>query len=149
MGLFYSIEKDTSRLFFRFSQCVGVICWIGKATQVFSAGICHKGLQTGLVFFSFINLRITGYLPKNNTWYTYRRVPISGEIGKNKAKVLQWCCVFVCVYMCVCVSLLVVSTLCDRIDCSPPVSIHGILHTRILESVAIPSPPGDLSDPEI
>ena len=103
VGLFYSIQKDTSRLFFRFSQCVDMIPWIGKATQVFSAGICHTGLQTGF-FFSFINLRITGYLSKNNTWYTYRRVPISGEIGKNKAKVLQWYCVCVCVCVCVLVS---------------------------------------------
>ena len=30
-------------------------------------------------------------------------------------------------------------TLCDPMDCSPPVfSVHGILHARILEWVAIP-----------
>ena len=30
-------------------------------------------------------------------------------------------------------------TLCDPMDCSPPVSsVHGILQARILESVAIP-----------
>ena len=30
-------------------------------------------------------------------------------------------------------------TLCDPIDCSPPVSsVHGILQARILERVAIP-----------
>ena len=37
-------------------------------------------------------------------------------------------------------------TLCDPIDCSPPgSSVHGILQTRILEWVAIPSL-GDLSN---
>ena len=31
-------------------------------------------------------------------------------------------------------------TLCDPMDCSPPgSSVHGILHARILEWVAIPS----------
>ena len=40
-------------------------------------------------------------------------------------------------------------TLCDTMDCSPPVSsVHGIVQARILEWVAIPSP-GDLSDPGI
>ena len=37
-------------------------------------------------------------------------------------------------------------TLCDPLDCSPPgFSVHGILHARALEQVAIPSP-GDLPD---
>ena len=32
-------------------------------------------------------------------------------------------------------------TLCDLMDCSPPVfSVHGILQARVLEWVAIPSP---------
>ena len=40
-------------------------------------------------------------------------------------------------------------TLCDPMDCSPPgSSVHGILQSRILEWVAIPSP-GDLPDPGI
>ena len=35
-------------------------------------------------------------------------------------------------------------TLCDPVDCSPPVSsVHGISQERIVEWVAIP-PPGDL-----
>ena len=34
-------------------------------------------------------------------------------------------------------------TLCDPMDCSPPVSsVHGILQVRILEWVAIPFPRG-------
>ena len=40
-------------------------------------------------------------------------------------------------------------TLCDPIDCSPPgSSVHGILQTRILEWVAMPSP-GNIPDPGI
>ena len=47
-------------------------------------------------------------------------------------KWLQWC-----------------PTLCDAMECSPPgSSVHGILQTRILEWVAMPSP-GDLPDPGI
>ena len=42
-----------------------------------------------------------------------------------------------------------VLTLCDPMDCSlPHSSVHGILHARILEWVAIP-PPGDLPNPDI
>ena len=38
-------------------------------------------------------------------------------------------------------------TLCDSMDCSSPgSSVYGILQGRILEWVAIPSPPGDLPD---
>ena len=34
-------------------------------------------------------------------------------------------------------------TVCDPVDCSPPVSsVHGILQARILEWVAIPLPKG-------
>ena len=42
-------------------------------------------------------------------------------------------------------------TLCDLMDCSPPGSfVHGILQARILEWVAMASPPpGDLRDPGI
>ena len=40
-------------------------------------------------------------------------------------------------------------TLCDPMNCSPPLSsVHEILHTRILEWVAMSSP-GDLPDPGI
>ena len=40
-------------------------------------------------------------------------------------------------------------TLCDPLDCNPPgSSVHGILQTRILEWVAMPSP-RDLLDPGI
>ena len=40
-------------------------------------------------------------------------------------------------------------TLCDPMDYSlPGSSVHGILHARILEWVAMP-PPGDLPDPGI
>ena len=50
-----------------------------------------------------------------------------------------------CVWMCAQLG----PTLCDPIDCSPPgSSVHGILQTRILQSVAFP-PPGDLVSPEI
>ena len=35
------------------------------------------------------------------------------------------------------------STLCNPMDCSPPgSSVHGILHARILEWAAMPSPKG-------
>ena len=41
-------------------------------------------------------------------------------------------------------------TFCDPMDCSPPgSSVHGILQARILEWVAIPFSPGDLSKPGI
>ena len=37
--------------------------------------------------------------------------------------------------------------LCDPMDCNPPgSSVHGIFQARILEWVAMPSPPGDLPD---
>lgn len=45
-------------------------------------------------------------------------------------------------------SRLVVSTLCDPMDCSPPGSSHGILQARILEWAAIPFS-GDLPKPGI
>ena len=46
-------------------------------------------------------------------------------------------------------SLQACPTLCDPMDCSLPGSwVHGILHARILEWVAMP-PPGDLPDPGI
>ena len=39
-------------------------------------------------------------------------------------------------------------TLCNPADCSPPGSfVHGTVPTRILEWVAVPSVPWDLSDP--
>ena len=51
----------------------------------------------------------------------------------------------VCVCVCVCVCARAHAPaqscphLCDHIDCSPPcTSVHGILHARILEWVAIP-----------
>ena len=52
--------------------------------------------------------------------------------------------------MCVCVCTHMQSlTLCDPMDCSPPVSpVHGILQARILKWVAI-SFSRDLADPEI
>ena len=50
-------------------------------------------------------------------------------------------CVCVCVYVCVCAQLLQSClTLCDPMDCSPPGStVHGTVHARILEWVAMPS----------
>ena len=51
-----------------------------------------------------------------------------------------------CVCVCVCVCVLVAQsclTLCDPMDGSPPgCSVHGILQTRILEWVAMPSSRG-------
>ena len=47
-------------------------------------------------------------------------------------------CVYVCVHTCVCVCVHSVLTLCDPMNCSPPVSsVHGIFQARILEWVAI------------
>ena len=38
--------------------------------------------------------------------------------------------------------------LCDPLDCSPPgSSVHEILQARILEWVAMPPPPGHLTNP--
>ena len=52
---------------------------------------------------------------------------------------LLWVCVCVCVCVCVLVAQSCL-TLCDSMDCSPPgSSVHGILQTRILEWVAMPS----------
>ena len=52
-----------------------------------------------------------------------------------------------CVYV---KSLQLCPTLCDPMDGSPPgSSVHGILQARILEWIALPSPPGDLPDPGI
>ena len=46
-----------------------------------------------------------------------------------------------------CVSCLVISNLCDPMDCSPPgSSVHGILQARTLEWVAFPFSRG-LPDP--
>ena len=51
----------------------------------------------------------------------------------------QYVCVCVCAYVCAQSS----PTLCDSMDCSlPGSSIHGILQTRILEWVAMPSSRG-------
>ena len=49
--------------------------------------------------------------------------------------------VFVCVCVCVCVCVAQFClTFCDPMDCRlPDSSVHGILQTRILEWVAIPS----------
>ena len=44
---------------------------------------------------------------------------------------------------CAVLSFSVVPILCDPMDCSPPgFSVHGILQTRILEWVAMPSSRG-------
>ena len=41
-------------------------------------------------------------------------------------------------------------TLCNPMDCSlPGFSVHGILQARILESVAMPPPPGGIPNPQI
>ena len=49
---------------------------------------------------------------------------------------------FVCVYLCVLVAKSC-PALCDPMDCSlPGSSVHGILHERILEWIAIPFPGG-------
>ena len=49
----------------------------------------------------------------------------------------------VCVCVCVCVCAQLYLTLCDPMDCSPPGSfVHGILQTRILEWIAMPSSRG-------
>ena len=55
------------------------------------------------------------------------------------------------VYACACSkSLQSCLTLYDPVNCSPPnFFVHGILQARILEWVALPSPPGDLPDPRI
>ena len=50
---------------------------------------------------------------------------------------------------CVCVRCSVMSDFCDSMDCSPPgSSVHGILHAKILEWVAI-SFPGHPPNPGI
>ena len=52
-------------------------------------------------------------------------------------------------YCCCCLVVKSRLTLCDPMDCSPPVSsVHGILQARILEWVAIPFP-RNLPDPGI
>ena len=56
-------------------------------------------------------------------------------------------CVSVCLCACVCVHTLSHVLLFDPMDCSPPgFSVYGILHTRTLEWIAMPSE--DLPDPE-
>ena len=40
-------------------------------------------------------------------------------------------------------------TLCDPVNCPPGSSVHGVFQARILEGVAIPSPPGDIPRPGI
>ena len=41
-------------------------------------------------------------------------------------------------------------TLCDPMNCSPPgSSVHGVFQARILERVAMPSPPGDIPHPGV
>ena len=41
-------------------------------------------------------------------------------------------------------------TLCDPMDCGlPGSSVHGILQVRVLEWVAMLSPPGNLPDPGV
>ena len=49
-----------------------------------------------------------------------------------------------CMFLCVCAALLQSClTLCNPIDCSPlDTSVHGILQTRTLEWVALPSSRG-------
>lgn len=85
---FCSIEKDHSGPFFRFSECVHRICWSGKPIQLFSTGgVCHKGLRT--FFFPYKSKEYRLSYKWGITRYTYRRVPRSGKIGKNKAKLVQ------------------------------------------------------------
>ena len=51
--------------------------------------------------------------------------------------------------LCVCAQLSPTLTLCEPVDCSPPVSsVHGILQARILEWVAF-LPPGGPPEPGI
>ena len=53
--------------------------------------------------------------------------------------------------VCVCAQLLQsCPTFHNSMDCSPPgSSVHGIFQARILEQIAMPSPPGDLPHPGI
>ena len=53
-------------------------------------------------------------------------------------------CVCVCVYMCVCVHVPAQScpTLCDSINSPPGSFVHGILQTKILKWVSMPSSRG-------
>ena len=52
-------------------------------------------------------------------------------------------CVCVCVCVCVCMRAQSCPTLCDPVDCSPPgFSVHGILQSRILGWIAMPSSTG-------
>ena len=70
-------------------------------------------------------------------------IPVMNQISHLTFKLLC-----VCVYVCVLVSQLCL-IVCDLMDCSPPdSSVPGILHARILDQVAIPSP-GDLPNPGI
>ena len=58
------------------------------------------------------------------------------RINSNPGTDLRFCYFYSVAHSCL--------TLCDLMDCSPPVSsVYGILQSRILEWVACP-PPGDL-----
>ena len=77
-------------------------------------------------------------------------IPIKGF----SLSLLERMCMCVCMYTCVCVCVCVLlvqsySTLCDFMNCYPPVSpVHGILQASILECVVIPFPRGS-SNPRI
>ena len=59
-------------------------------------------------------------------------------------------CVCVCARTCALSHFSCVQTLCSPMDCSPTgFPVHGILQARIVEWVAMPSPPGDLPNPGI
>ena len=80
---------------------------------------------------SLLTVQVTHSIHKSFLWETY--TPSSFRVSVNII-----CCV--CKYESESVSCSVCPTLCDPVDCSlPGSSILGILQTRILEWVAIPS----------
>ena len=76
--------------------------------------------------------------------------PVTGPPGNS------WCftaffliahhcvCVYIYVCVCVCVHAQLCPTLCNPINCSPPVSIYGIFQARTLEGLAISFSSGSL-----
>ena len=72
--------------------------------------------------------------------------PAEPPVGRSLKVTIMRQILYSVISVYVCVLAQSCLTLCDCMDCSLPDPLSGILHTRILERVAISSP-GDLPNP--
>ena len=118
-------------------------CWAGW--YIFSFVINYSAVfQSGWTIFYIRQLHMSD--PVSNSLPTFSVISIFNVNHSDRCVVTPYCgCkLHFLDDACMCAkSLQLYLTLCDPMDCSPPgFSVRGILHTRVLEWVAMPSSRG-------